>query len=150
MKKAITRIAVSMITQLITVSAFAGLCIPTGGGSGDCVRAGCAPEVLTNNVEKTDEVLVDLANAPQFKSATEFRRTVAKIQAADSAGVKMTKYLALVGIDAKDSKAVVGFLGQRMISKSQVSLLMTNTGLNADQARVLIESLSTSLRGPLK
>lgn len=137
------------VVQAIASFAFAGIQIPAIGDSGEYINAGCAPNVVEDNVQRTDRIVAQTAASSEFASAKRFRQAAAAIAAEKAPAVRMTKYLALVGIDARDTHAVAEFAGQRDVSVKEVSLLMTNTGLTGPQAKKLVGSLVDGLRGDL-
>lgn len=56
----------------------------------------------------------------------------------------------MVGINPKDSKAVVAFIGAREARGSWLVELQRNSDLNEQQAEVVASTLQTTLRGGLQ
>lgn len=113
-------------------------------------RVECANEVVEGNVKATDRVLKNLAASSDFASAKSFRAQVSKISKQKQAGNKATQYLALAGIDANNSEAVVEFIGARDIKGQWLSSLEKNSGLTSEQAEVVASKLQNTLRGSLQ
>lgn len=110
----------------------------------------CAPEVVDGNVKATDRTLNALAASSQFAAAKTFRAQVSKISKMKQSADKADQYLALVGIDASNSEAVVDFIGAREVKAQWLSSLEKNSGLSSQQAEVVATKLQTVLRGGLQ
>ena len=113
-------------------------------------KVACAPEVVDGNVKATDRTLKTLAASSDFATAKTFKAQVSKISAQDSAGVKADQYLALAGIDSKDSEAVVEFIGAREVKGQWLNALEKNSNLSSSQAETVAKQLQTVLRGGLQ
>lgn len=125
-------------------------------GHSPCARGGgitiasCAPEVVDGNVSATDRTLATLVRTPKFATATQFRRQVSAIAAAKSPNLKVSKYFALIGIDATHASNVVEFVGARTVDSRWTSALQRNSGLSSAQADHVALKLQTALRGSLQ
>lgn len=117
---------------------------PTGGHP-----ISCAPEVVQGNVAATDRVLSNLAASPEFASASQFKSVVASI-AREKTAVKVDRYFALIGVDARDSKAVADFIGARDVRGAWLTSLERSTGVSDAQAETVARELQSALRGSLR
>jgi hypothetical protein len=109
----------------------------------------CAPEVVKGNIAATDRVLSTLSTSQEFASATQFKTVVAQI-AQDKTSAKVTRYFALIGVDARDSKAVADFIGARDVRGAWLSSLEHSTGVTGTQAETVARELQKALRGSLQ
>jgi hypothetical protein len=109
----------------------------------------CAPEVVAGNVAATDRVLASLAASPSFQSATKFRGVVSTL-AREKTAVKVDRYFALIGVDARDSAAVAEFVGARDVRGSWLTSLEKSTGVSGAQAETVARELQKALRGSLQ
>jgi hypothetical protein len=116
----------------------------TGYGGGYSTVT-CAPEVLSNNLQATDQALSQLA-ANELKANSAFTATVANVAAIQSSQEKTEAYLGLVGVDASDAEAVLNFLYAREVSASAVLTVQKNLDLNAEQATLVIDKMTQALR----
>ena len=117
---------------------------------GDQGGVSCAPEVVDGNVKATDRTLKTLAASSQFANAKTFKAQVSKISALKKSGEKANKYLALVGIDAHNSQAVVDFIGAREVKGQWLNSLEKNSRLTSAQAETVARELQSVLRGGLE
>lgn len=105
----------------------------------------CAPAVVANNLQTADSVLAGLANA-ELKSNATFTAKVSEVAAIESAQDKSAAYLALAGVDANNAEEVLNFIYAREASASNVLAAQKNLDLNADQATLVINKLTTALK----
>ncbi|RYZ82303.1 MAG: hypothetical protein EOP06_21925 [Proteobacteria bacterium] len=113
-------------------------------------KINCAPEVIEGNVNATSRTLSSLLQTDDFNSASLFRKQVAQISNETVIGKKAQLFLALVGVDAQDSEAVVEFVGARDVKASWLMSLERNSDLTRSQATIVAAKLQTELRGSLK
>ena len=113
-------------------------------------RVECAPEVVDGNVKATDRALSELAASSAFASAKTFRAQVSKIATVKKSADKADQYLALVGVDAGNSEAVVEFIGARDVKGQWLSSLEKNSNLTSKQAEAVATKLQNVLRGGLQ
>lgn len=113
-------------------------------------RVECAPEVVDGNVKATDRILANLAKSQDFAGAKTFKSQISKIAGLKKSGEKANQYLALAGIDARNSEEVVEFVGARSVKAQWLNSLEKNSGLSAKQAETVATQLQNALRGGLQ
>lgn len=109
----------------------------------------CSPKDLSGNVATTDKTLKALASSDSFAASNDFKAQVARISTLQSSDQKAAEYFALAGIDAKDSKAVIDFIGAREAKGSWIVDLQRNANLSESQAEKVASALQSALRGGL-
>lgn len=110
----------------------------------------CAPEIVEGNTKATERTLAALVKSADFAQAKTFKAEVARIGAMKDNLDKTNNYLAMVGIDPEDSKAVVAFIGAREAKGAWLNDLEKNSGLNSKQAEQVAQAIQSALRGGLQ
>ena len=120
-----------------------------GSYAGGSTAIYCAPKDIQSNVVATDQALKALAASKDFASADKFKKTIAGIGSMKNPAARADAYMALAGINAKDSKAVFSFVGAREARGTWIVELQRKTGLSETQAVKTAQSLQAALRGGL-
>lgn len=110
----------------------------------------CAPEVVQGNIAATDRVLTALSASAEFAEAARFKSAIAEIASLKDANAKVAHYFSLIGVDARDSKAVADFIGAREVRNTWLTSLQQTTGLSNSQAETVASKLQNALRGDLQ
>lgn len=119
------------------------------GATAGLVLSSCAPEVVEGNVTATDRVLLDLARQDDFKDAAKFQNLVETIVATQDTKEKMALYFTLV--DVKDTTEIAYFLGARDNELAKYTqALEEKADLSSEQAQIVVNNLTTTLRGTLR
>jgi hypothetical protein len=105
----------------------------------------CAPKVVANNLQTADAVLGSLATG-ELKSNATFTAKVSAVASIESAQDKSAAYLALAGVDANNAEEVLNFIYAREASASNVLAAQKSLDLNADQATLVINKLTSALK----
>lgn len=110
-------------------------------------RTSCAPEVETGNIAATTRILGELATKAEFKDAKVYKERVSKIATIEDVQVRFGEYLDLVGLKAATEEELLEFIGAREVDSTRVAIAMEQLQLTSEQGRVLVESLTTALKG---
>lgn len=107
----------------------------------------CAPEVAQSNLNKVETVLNETARRPDFADALLYKEAIAAIQKNPSIDDRIDGYMEIVGVDNMDQ--VADLLGGEHTAY-YVEYARDSLELSREQAEVLVNSLTTALRGKLK
>jgi hypothetical protein len=119
------------------------------GATAGWLASTCAPEVVDGNLSATERALVDLSLSEDFADAHSFQGMVEDIVKTMDAQEKMGKYFSLV--DLKDATEIVHFIGARDEElSSYAQILEQKADLSSEQAMLVVEKLTQTLRGGLR
>lgn len=110
----------------------------------------CAPEVEQGNLAATRKVLAELAARPEFANAAKFRAEVARLDAISEPQAQLGEYFKLVGLADASDEEIMEFLGARSVNPKYVDHLKASVELGSVQAEIVVESLTTALRGNMR
>ena len=119
------------------------------GGGYSSGTISCAPGEIASNVALTDKALKTIAATPAFAKAAKFKTAIASISSNKDAAARADAYMKLAGINSRDSKQVVEFVGAREARGTWIVELQRNAELSEAQAVSVAQSLQGALRGGL-
>lgn len=105
----------------------------------------CSPAVQNKSVNAVESRLDKVVGSAQFAKADTLKATLADIRAEKHLGKKIAAYCDLVGVNSRDPKQVLEFIGARDNSR-YVKLAQRDLKLTTEQANVLVREISTTLR----
>jgi len=121
----------------------------TAGAVAGALATTCAPEVVNGNVTATENTLAALSTSPEFAQADKFNSLVKTIESEKDVQKKVNAYFSLVGVETTEDMAY--FVGARDSELTDYAdTLAKNAELSAEQANIVVEKLSSSLRGGLR
>lgn len=121
----------------------------TAGAVAGALASTCAPEVVDGNVTATERTLAEISQSEAFADADKFNAFVKAIESEKNTEKKINSYFSLVGVETTEDMAY--FVGARDSELGEyANVLATKTDLSAEQASVVVQKLSSSLRGNLR
>ncbi len=105
----------------------------------------CAPEMVGNNVNKTDALAVNMLGDKRFENETVFTNTLRRILDTENDEAKLKAYFSLVNVQTTED--IVYFIGARDDEFDRYEAnLIANTDLEPALAKIVVSKMIKSLR----